>query len=577
MSSATDQASSKLHKNESLKAGSHYLRGTILEGLSDPLTGAISDDDTQLTKFHGIYQQDDRDLRAERRKQKLDKAYCFMVRVRVPGGVATPDQWLAMDALADSHANGTLKLTTRQAFQLHGVLKGRLKPAIRKINDALLDTIAACGDVNRNVMCNPLPEASEAYEAVHATAREISSHLTPRTRAYHEIWLDGEKVEGTPDTDTPVEDEEPIYGPTYLPRKFKIAIAVPPRNDVDVLAHDLGYIGIVEDGKLVGYNVTVGGGMGMTHGKTATYPRLADVLGFCTPEQAVAVAEGVVVTQRDNGDRVDRTHARLKYTVEDMGLASFRQAVEKHCGFKLGKPRDFEFDTLGDRYGWVDGTKGRSHLTLFIQNGRVKDTPEYPMKTGLREIAKIHDGDFRLTPNQNLILGNVSKKNRSRIEKLLEQHGLARAWEKPGIRLNSMACVALPTCGLALTESERELPDMVTELEESLARAGIGEEEIVIRMTGCPNGCARPYLAEIGLVGKAPGKWNLYLGAAFNGTRLAKLHRESITRPEIVSELDGLFLRYAKEREDNERFGDFCVRAGVVKPVKVAKTDFHAA
>ncbi|WP_269541283.1 NADPH-dependent assimilatory sulfite reductase hemoprotein subunit [Cerasicoccus fimbriatus] len=557
----------KLSKNETIKENSNFLRGTILEGLADVSTGALSDDDGQLTKFHGIYQQDDRDVRNERRKQKLDKAYSFMARVRVPGGVCTPKQWLEMDRLSDQFANGTLKLTTRQAFQFHGIIKSNLKRTIAEINHACLDTIAACGDVNRNVMCNPNPYQSAVHAEVQKLAEDINTHLTPQTRAYHEIWLDGEKVETT-------ETEEPIYGKTYLPRKFKTVIAVPPSNDVDIFAHDLGYIAIVEDDKLVGYNVTVGGGMGMTHNNQATYPRVAQMLGFIKPVDAIKIAEAVVTTQRDNGDRSDRKHARLKYTVEDMGLDNFRAEVAKRSGVDIEPARDFKFEHMGDRYGWVKGIDNKWHLTLFIQNGRVLDTPDYAMKTALREVAKIHTGDFRLSANQNLVIGAVDDKAKPAIEAILNEHGLMDRLNTSGMRLNSMACVALPTCGLALAESERYLPDLITDIEKILDEAGLREDEIVIRMTGCPNGCARPFLAEIGFVGRSPGKYNLYLGASFTGERVNKLYRDSITHQQVIDELKPILLRYAKERNEGERFGDFTIRAGYVKAVNESKTDF---
>lgn len=559
----------KLAKNEILKTESRYLRGTLLESLADPLSGTVSADDSQLTKFHGIYTQDDRDVRNERRRKKLDKAYSFMIRVRVAGGVATPEQWLQMDRLADEYANGTLKLTTRQAFQFHGVLKNVLKKTIQEINAVLLDTIAACGDVNRNVMCNPNPYQSHVHAAALQLAKDISDHLTPQTRAYHEIWLDEERVAGGEET-----EEEPIYGKTYLPRKFKTVVAVPPSNDVDIYAHDLGFIAIVEGDKVVGYNVTVGGGMGMTHGAAATHPRLAEVLGFCKPEQAVDVAEKVVLVQRDFGDRTNRAHARLKYTIEDRGLDWFRDEVEKRLGYKLGKPKPFKFDHTGDRYGWVEGPDGDFHLTLFIQNGRVKDVEGFPMKTGLREIAKIHKGDFRLTCNQNLIIGRISPEERPKIEALLEEYGLVRGLSSSGLRLNSMACVALPTCGLALAESERYLPDLVTEIEEVIEEAGLREDAITIRMTGCPNGCARPYLGEIGLVGKTPGKYNLYLGAGFDGARLNRLYQTSVETRDIVPVLRPIIQRYAKERESGEHFGDFCVRTGIIQPWQIGE-NYH--
>ncbi len=559
-----DQAFSK---NEALKAESRQLRGTILEGLADEVTGALSDDDTQLTKFHGIYQQDDRDLRKERRRKKLERAFYFMVRVRAPGGLVTPQQWLAMDALADDYANGTLKLTTRQAFQLHGVLKTGLKPTIQQINKVLLDTIAACGDVNRNVMVSPNPYQSAVHGEVQAIGQAISDHLTPRTGAYREIWLDGEPVAGGEP------EEEPIYGKTYLPRKFKIAMAVPPINDVDVLAHDLGYVARVEGDTLKGFTVTVGGGMGMTHGNRQTYPRLGDPIGSCTPDQAVAVAEAVVKVQRDYGDRADRKHARLKYTFEDMGRERFLEAVHGHLDFELGDPEPFTFERSGDRYGWVDGVDGKQHLTLFIQNGRVYDNETVKLKTALREVAKMHDGDLRLSPNQNLVIGGVAADRQEAIESVLKEHGVSLNG-LTGLRMNAMACVALPTCGLALAESERYLPSLVGKLDVVIESAGLREDEILIRMTGCPNGCARPYLGEIGLVGKAPGKYNLYLGAAFNGTRLNKLYKENVTEDEILEELTPILERYGREREDGERFGDFVIRSGYVEAVRVARDDF---
>ncbi|MCC2665137.1 MAG: cysI, partial [Geminicoccaceae bacterium] len=555
-------------KNEDIKEASRYLRGTIADGLLEAVTGAIHEDDAQLTKFHGTYLQDDRDLRPERRKKKLEQAYAFMVRVRVPGGVCTPAQWLAMDRIAEDFGNHTLRLTTRQAFQLHGVIKSNLKRTMQAINAALLDTVAACGDVNRNVMCNPNPYQSKAHAAALGLARAISDHLTPRTAAYHEIWLDGEKVVDTQ------EDEEPIYGRHYLPRKFKTVVAVPPENDVDVFAQDLGFIAITdEEGDVVGYNVTVGGGMGMTHGEPETYPRTADVIGFCRPEQAVAVAEQVVTVQRDHGDRANRKHARLKYTIDDRGLAWFRGEVERRLGYTLAAPRPFRFEHTGDRYGWTQDHEGSWHYTLFIENGRVKDGPAQLMKTGLRTIAGIHRGDFRLTANQNLIIARVPARQKPRTDRLLRQFGLTN--ELTGLRLNSMACVALPTCALALAESERYLPDLVLALEGVIEQAGLRDDEIVIRMTGCPNGCARPYLAEIGLVGRTPGKYNLYLGAAFDGSRLNKLYRKDVGHDEIVGALTPLIESYARERLNGERFGDFVIRAGHVAPTTAGR-DFHA-
>lgn len=565
-----DQTQAQHSGTEIIKENSNYLRGTIEEGLADPITGAIAEDDTALLKFHGSYQQDDRDLRQERRKQKLEPAYQFMIRVRMPGGVCVPKQWLALDQIGNTYANGSLRLTTRQTFQLHGVLKRNLKSTMRTINDTLLDTIAACGDVNRNVMCNPNPYRSAVHAQVYEFAKKISEHLLPKTRAYHQIWLDEKPVVGTPDV-----DPEPIYGKTYLPRKFKVVIAVPPSNDVDIYAHDLGFIAIVEKEELVGFNVTVGGGMGMTHSEPETYPRLADLIGFCKPEQVVQVAEHVVKTQRDFGDRSNRKHARLKYTIDDRGIDWFKDELEARLGWSLEPVRPFEFTDNGDHYGWVKGVNGKWHLTLFIENGRIRDHHGFPMMTGLREIAKVHTGDFRLTPNQNLMIANVDGKQKTKINALVQQYKLNGVEHYSTLRLNAMGCVALPTCGLAMAESERYLPSLITKLEEVMLGAGLRDDAITVRMTGCPNGCARPYIAEIGFVGKSVGHYNVYLGAGFAGDRLGKLYREGITEDKILAELTPIIQRYAKERQDGERFGDFVIRTGYVKEVKVGR-EFHA-
>ena len=564
----------KLAKNETIKEASNLLRGTIVEGLLDESTGALASDDTQLTKFHGIYQQDDRDIRRERRKAKLEPAYSFMTRVRLPGGVCTPQQWLDMDAFCTDYANGTLKLTTRQAFQLHGIIKKNLKLTIRKINDSLMDTVAACGDVNRNVLCNPNPYQSILHAEALEIARAISDHLTPATRAYHEIWLEDENGEKQKITKDPEPEFEPIYGKTYLPRKLKTAVALPPCNDVDIFANDLGFIAVIEDDKIVGYTVTVGGGMGMSHGQVKTFPRLADALGFCTPDKVTDVAEKIVTTQRDYGDRTDRKHARLKYTIEDRGLDWFRGEVESRLGYSLDEARPFRFDHNGDRYGWVDDENGNSHLTLFIQNGCVVDTDDFPIRTGLREIAKVHDGDFRLTANQNLIIANVSSAKRTEINNLLIKYKIDECYDQSGLRLNSMACVALPTCGLALAESQRYLPDLIQELEAVLEELGLEKEPITIRMTGCPNGCARPYIAEIAFVGRAPGKYNIYLGGGFTGDRLNKLYKASVKQEEILGIFRPIFERYARERTEGERFGDFVIRAGYVAETRFGR-EFH--
>jgi sulfite reductase (NADPH) hemoprotein beta-component len=556
-------------RNERIKEASDYLRGTLAQGLAEEITGAIVEDDQQLVKFHGMYLQDDRDLRPERTRKKMEKAFAFMIRVRVPGGVLAPQQWLALDQVARDYGNGTMRLTTRQTVQLHGVIKSNLKSTMKAIDDVVLNSIAACGDVNRNVMCGVMPEQSRAHAGALTLARSISERLTPQTPAYREIWLDGEKIAGGKD-----DVVEPIYGRTYLPRKFKIVVAVPPSNDVDVFAHDLGFIAIVDAaGAIAGWNVTVGGGMGMTHGEPETYPRTAELLGFCKTKDAVAVAEAVVTVQRDWGDRKDRKHARLKYTIEDRGLDAFRDEVERRANVTFAPARQFRFTSTGDRYGWSDAGDGKAHLTLFVQNGRLLDQGAAAQLSALRRIAQIHNGDFRITPNQNVIVGNVATENQAQIEELARAAQLLAPWS--GLRRNAMACVALPTCGLALAESERYLPELLDALDVRLAAHGLSADDIVIRMTGCPNGCARPYLAEIGLVGKGPGRYNLYLGAAFDGSRLNKLYLEDLDHAGIVAALDPLFAAYASERQPGERFSAFAIRAGFVAATGNGR-DFHA-
>ncbi|MFY2153627.1 assimilatory sulfite reductase (NADPH) hemoprotein subunit [Mammaliicoccus sciuri] len=560
--------SDKLDEMEHIKNRSNYLRGTIKEGLADEITGAIAEDDTKLLKFHGSYMQDDRDIRDERRKQKLEPAYSFMIRVRVPGGTATADQWIAMDDISTEYANNTIKLTTRQAFQFHGILKRNLKSSMQSIHHAVMDSLAACGDVNRNVMCNPNPYQSGVHKEVDTLATKISDHLSPQTGAYHEIWLDDEKIVDTK------EEVEPMYGKTYLPRKFKIGIAVPPSNDIDVYSQDIGLIAVIEDDQLVGFNVTVGGGMGMTHGDTKTYPQVGRLLGYFPKEEAVDVCEKILTIQRDYGNRENRKNARFKYTVDRVGVDFIREELNKRLGWEIEEAKPFEFKHNGDRYGWTEGS-GKWHFTLFIQNGRVKDTSDYKLKTALREIAEIHTGDFRLTPNQNLIIANVAKSKKQQIQKIIDQYGITDGEHYTGLRRNSMACVAFPTCGLAMAESERYLPTLINKIEGLLDEAGLNEEEITIRMTGCPNGCARPALAEIAFIGKAPGKYNMYLGGGFTGNRLNKLFKENIGEDEILESLKPILIQYGKEKNDGEHFGDFVIRKGIIKEVQSGQ-DFHS-
>jgi sulfite reductase (NADPH) hemoprotein beta-component len=549
---------------EKIKAESRGLRGTLAESLQDAATGSLRETDQQLLRLHGSYQQDDRDVREERRLRKLEPQWRFMVRVRLPGGVCTPAQWLRLDEIATTHANGTLRLTTRQTFQFHGIAKRGLKASMQAMNQALMDTIATCGDVNRNVMASSNLVESPAHLEVARLAAELSEHLLPKTRAYHEIWLDGEKLVGEP-------EPEPIYGRTFLPRKFKAGIAVPPTNDIDIFSQDLGFIAIVAGGTLVGFNLTVGGGMGATHGDAKTYPRLADVAGYFDKRHLLAIAEAVVTTQRDFGDRTNRKHARLKYTVEDMGLAAFVAEVEKRSGVRLAPARPFEFASNGDRYGWLQGHDGRWHRTLRIPAGRIADGPDLPWLSGLREIAKVHRGDFRMTPNQNVTVAGVDAAERERIESLIVQYRLDHAERAIPLKRDALACVAMPTCPLAMAEAERYLPQLTGRVEDLLRKHGLADEPLILRITGCPNGCARPYLAEIALVGKAPGRYNLHLGGDARGQRLNVLHRENVDEPAFLVELDSLFGAWAAERRPDERFGDFLWRTGrLARPVAAA-------
>ncbi|MUL11129.1 assimilatory sulfite reductase (NADPH) hemoprotein subunit [Aliivibrio fischeri] len=558
-----------LADNERLKRESKHLRGTIVEDLQDRITGGFTKDNFQLIRFHGMYQQDDRDIRAERAKQKLEPLHNVMLRARMPGGIITPKQWLAIDKFAEEHTSyGSLRLTTRQTFQFHGVLKPNIKLMHQTLNSIGIDSIATAGDVNRNVLCTTNPVESELHQEAYEWAKKISEHLLPKTRAYAEIWLDGEKLETT--------DEEPILGNNYLPRKFKTTVVIPPQNDVDVHANDLNFIAIADNGKLVGFNVLVGGGLAMTHGDTATYPRKADDFGFVPLDKTLDVAAAVVTTQRDWGNRSNRKNAKTKYTLDRVGSDVFKAEVEKRAGVQFEESRPYELTERGDRIGWVEGIDGKHHLALFIENGRLLDYPGKPLKTGVAEIAKVHQGDFRMTANQNLIVAGVPSEQKDHIEQIARAHGLIDDTHSEQ-RKNSMACVAFPTCPLAMAEAERFLPEFVTEIEGVLKKYNLPEEDnIIFRVTGCPNGCGRAMLAEIGLVGKAPGRYNFHLGGNRSGTRVPKMYKENITDRQILTEIDQLVGRWATERNENEGFGDFTIRAGIVDEVKVSKRDFHA-
>ena len=559
----------KLADNERLKRESNNLRGTIEADLKDDLTGGFTADNFQLIRFHGMYQQDDRDIRAERSKQKLEPLHNVMLRARLPGGIILPDQWLAIDKFAEEQTiYGSTRLTPRHTFQFHGVLKPKIKLMHQTLNKVGIDSIATAGDVNRNVLCTSNPVESELHVEAYEWAKKISEHLLPKTRAYAEIWLDGEKVETT---EKPV---EPILGDNYLPRKFKTTVVIPPQNDVDVHANDLNFVAIAEAGKLIGFNVLVGGGLAMTHGDQSTFPRKASDFGFISLKDTLAVAEAVVTTQRDWGNRVNRKNAKTKYTLERVGADNFKAEVEKRAGVTFAESRPYEFTERGDRFGWVEGIDGKFHLTVFIENGRILDYPGKTLKTGCAEIAKIHKGDFRLTANQNLIIAGVAPENKAQIEALAKEHGLI-APEISNQRLDSMACVALPTCPLAMAEAERYLPDAVTELEGILNKHGLAQDSIIFRVTGCPNGCGRAMLAEVGLVGKGPGKYNFHIGGNREGTRIPKMYRENISEQEIMNELDSLIGQWAKERNENEAFGDFVIRKDIIAPVVDSARDFY--
>ncbi|AJR00179.1 assimilatory sulfite reductase (NADPH) hemoprotein subunit [Hafnia paralvei] len=552
---------------ERLKRESNFLRGTIAEDLNDGLTGGFNGDNFLLIRFHGMYQQDDRDIRAERAEQKLEPRHAMMLRCRLPGGVMTPQQWLGIDKFADeSTLYGSIRITNRQTFQFHGILKQNVKPVHQLLNRLGLDALATANDVNRNVLCTSNPVESELHQEAYEWAKKLSEHLLPRTRAYAEVWLDQEKVETT--------DEEPILGATYLPRKFKTTVVIPPQNDVDLHANDLNFVAIAENGKLVGFNVLVGGGLSIAHGDKATYARTASELGFIPVEHTLAVAEGVVTTQRDWGNRTNRKNAKTKYTLERVGVENFKAEVEKRAGVTFEPIRAYEFTGRGDRIGWVKGIDKKWHLTLFIENGRILDYPNRPLKTGMAEIAKIHTGDFRLTANQNLIVAGVAEEDKARIERIAREHGLMDDSVSEQ-RKNSMACVSYPTCPLAMAEAERFLPQFVTQVEEIMQSHGVGDEHIVLRVTGCPNGCGRALLAEIGLVGKAIGRYNLHLGGNRAGTRIPRMYRENISDAEILAVIDELVGRWAKERHADEGFGDFTIRAGIVRPVLDPARDFY--
>ncbi|WP_273396528.1 assimilatory sulfite reductase (NADPH) hemoprotein subunit [Actinobacillus porcinus] len=565
-----------LSDNERLKAESNFLRGTILDDLKDGLTGGFKGDNFQLIRFHGMYEQDDRDIRAERLEEKLEPRKFMLLRCRLPGGIIKPYQWIEIDKFARENSYyRSIRLTNRQTFQYHGVPKTKLQDMHRLLHSIGLDSIATASDMNRNVLCTSNPIESKLHQEAYEWAKKISEHLLPRTNGYVDVWIDGKKALSS-DSFLGQEDE-PILGKTYLPRKYKTTVSIPPLNDVDVFGNDMNFVAITdEQGKLAGFNVLVGGGLSMEHGNTTTYPHVALELGYIPRDQVLNAAEAVVTTQRDFGNRADRKHARTRYTIQAMGLESFKAEVERRMGFPFEAIRPYEFTERGDRLGWVKGIDNKWHLTLFVESGRLTDNdPAKPLMTGMLEIAKVHQGDFRITANQNIIIAGVPEDQKEIIENLARQYGLLEPISKQ--REYSMSCVAFPTCPLAMAEAERILPDFTAEMEQILAKHGIADEYIITRITGCPNGCGRAMLAEIGLVGKAVGRYNVHIGGDRAGYRIPRLYQENKTLPEILAEIDSLVARWATERQENEGFGDFVIRAGIIKPVLNAPVDFWNA
>ena len=545
-------------KVEHIKAESHYLAGQISEELQNE-SSRFSEPQIQLLKFHGTYQQENRDQRQTRKSAGEEKAYQFMVRSRIPGGVLNAEQYLAEDAIADRYGNGTLRITTRQSFQLHGILKGDLHSTIHDINKALLSTLAACGDVNRNVMACPAPTSSRAHAQVQAIAHEVAMYLAPRSKAYHEIWIDGEKVHTVEET----EDVEPMYGPTYLPRKFKIGVAFPGDNCIDIYTQDVGLIANLDGETLTGFTLVIGGGMGMTHGKKETFPRLATPLCNITVEQTLPVIEAIVTVQRDYGDRQNRKHARMKYVVEERGIEWFRNEVESRLGYTLQAPQPVVLHDVEDHLGWHSQGDGRWFVGLHVENGRLKDTEEARLKTGLRHVIAHFRPGIRLTAQQNILLTDIANEQRAALEAALSEYGIATDPRAAGAYRFAMACPALPTCGLALAEAERILPDIMQQIEADLQSLGLANEPLSVRMTGCPNGCARPYMGDIGIVGKSKDLYNIYVGGDWANTRMNTLYASSIRTEKLLETLHPLLQLWHNERQGHETFGDYCQRVGI--------------
>ena len=544
----------KLSVNEGMKTRSRGLRGSLAKEFSNQVTGAINEEEQQLVKFHGSYQQDDRDRRAERERKKLEWAYSYMIRLRIPGGDITSDQWLKLQDNCDKNASGTIKVTTRQTIQFHGVVKAKTKPTMRDFDEIGLDSIAACGDVNRNVMCGSNPALAPYHAEVFSFADAISVHLLPKTNAFREIWLDGEKLKD----DAPSEEDK-LYQDHYLPRKFKIGIALPPHNESDVFANDIGLIAVGEGDTFIGFNVSIGGGLGASHGNVATYPRRGSLIGFIPKEKTLEMVWQIVAIQRDFGNREDRKLSRLKYTLDRLGVDWFKDELATRCGFKMDPIRPYEFKYRGDTFGWLEGIDDNWCFGIFIESGLIKDLNGYNIKSLLVAVAKTKKCGLRFTGNQNIMLTHVNASDKNFIEKILLEHGVTHE-QYSGSRKEAISCVALPTCPLALAEGQRYLPSLISKIDLLQERHGIKNIPITIRMTGCPNGCGRPYLAEIGFIGKSAGKYVMRLGGDYQGERLNQVYKEELDEVQILEELDILLGQYVKKRHKNERFVDYIHR-----------------
>jgi sulfite reductase (ferredoxin) len=561
--SVAENPQDKLSPVEGIKTASRYLRGTIAQELKTD-SDHFGKEDLQLLKFHGTYQQDDREARGGSTESgKSEKAYSFMVRSRIPAGIMTSDQLLAHLDLCDEIGNSTLKVTTRQGIQLHGILKSNLRQCIHRINEVHLSTLSACGDVNRNVMACPAPYRDNVRPELQKLAYDLAMHLAPRTKAYYELWIQdpetgNETLEGGSD-----EVVEPIYGKVYLPRKFKTAIALPEDNCTDVYTNCLGYIAVIRDGEVIGYNVVVGGGLGVTPSAKKTFPRLASRMAFVTKEQAVGVGEAVVKVQRDFGYRDDRKRARLKYLIHDRGVEWFRQQVEQYYGSKLADCTHDDVIEHNDHIGWDQQGDGRWFYGFNVENGRLYDDSNRAWKAALRDICSELNPEIRLTAHQSILFCNIEEQDRTKLSQLIKKRGLPLSEEISNVRRWSIACVAMPTCGLAITESERVLPSVMDEMEKVLEELGLEKEKFTVRMTGCPNGCARPYNAEIGFVGKAKGKYTIYVGGSRLGNRLGFIFKDLIPLESLVPTLRPLFEVFKREQQNNESFGDFCTRVGL--------------